>query len=139
MSNLLGQNLRLFIGEKCIAAATSCSLHIAAQTESSRTKDTTGEWDELTTTGKTWDCSAEALVVIDAADTSGMQAFDYPSLIGTKVTVKLCQTNGEKNRTKVSSGKELSGEAIVTDFTMNAPDNAKSTYSIQLQGTGALQ
>lgn len=138
MNTIQGQNLRLFIGEKCIAAATSCSLHIAAQTESSRTKDTTGEWEEISTTGKTWDCSAEALVVINASDANGIQAFDYPALIGTKVTVKLCQTEGDQNRSKTASGKELTGEAIVTDFTINAPDNAKSTYSIQLQGTGAL-
>lgn len=133
-----GQNLRLFIGEKCIAAATSCTLHIAASLEDASTKDSTGDWDEQEVTGKSWDASADALVVVDAEDTNGLQAFDAAALVGTKVTVKVCQTDGEKNRTKKTSGKEFTGSAWVNDFSMNAGNKANATYTIQLKGDGAL-
>ena len=133
-----GQNLRIFIGEKCIAAATSCNVHIGASLEDSSTKDRTGDWSEQEVTGKSWDASTDALVVDDPEDTTGLQAFDAASMVGQKVIVKFCQTEGEKNRSKVASGKELSGYAYINDFNLTAPNSSKSTYTIQLTGDGPL-
>lgn len=133
-----GQNLRIFIGEKCIAAATSCNVHIAASLEDSSTKDTTDDWAENEVTGKSWDASTDALVVDDPEDVTGLQAFDTAHMVGQRVGVKLCQTEGEKNRSKVASGKELSGYAYINDFHLTAGNKAKSTYTIQLTGDGPL-
>ena len=133
-----GQNLRIFIGEKCIAAATSCNIHIGTSLEDASTKDSTSDWDEEDLTGKSWDGSSDALVVIDPEDADGLQAFDAASMIGTIVNIKFCQTEGEKNRSKVVSGKELSGSAYINDFHLTAGNKAKSTYTIQLTGDGPL-
>lgn len=133
-----GQNLRIFIGEKCIAAATSCNIHIGTSLEDASTKDSTSDWDEEDLTGKSWDGSSDALVVIDPEDADGLQAFDAASMIGTIVSVKFCQTEGEKNRSKVISGKELSGSARITDFSLTAGKKANATYSVQFKGYGPL-
>lgn len=62
MAILKGQNLRILINGKCVGASTSCTVHLAAQTEDSSTKDSTGMWSETTVTGLSWDASADALV-----------------------------------------------------------------------------
>lgn len=56
-----GQNLRLFIGDKCVAAATNCSLNVSANLQDATTKDS-GEWAESICTGVSWEASVEALV-----------------------------------------------------------------------------
>lgn len=130
--------MRISIGDKCVAAATTCSIHVVANLESGKTKDSTGDWDEDEVTGKSWDGSTEALVVIDATDTAALQAFDVFSLVGTLVDLKFEQTEGAKNRTAVTSGKLLSGKAIINDLTMNAPNGQNSTYTMQFKGQGPL-
>lgn len=62
MGTIKGQNLRLFIGGVCVAAAKSCQVHISAATEASSTKDTEGNWEEVEVTGLNWDVQADALV-----------------------------------------------------------------------------
>lgn len=57
-----GQNLRIFIDSKVVAAATSCTLHVATQTESITTKDTPNDFEEVAPVGLTWDASCEAVV-----------------------------------------------------------------------------
>ena len=37
-----GQNLRIFVGEKCVAFSTSCQLQVSANLEDTSTKDSTG-------------------------------------------------------------------------------------------------
>lgn len=58
-----GQNLRLFVEGKCIAAATSCTIHVTAQTEDATTKDSDGDWVENQCVGLGWDASVDALVM----------------------------------------------------------------------------
>lgn len=58
-----GQHLRLFVDGKCIAAATSCNVHVSAQVEDASTKDTVGDWTENRCTGISWYASADALVM----------------------------------------------------------------------------
>lgn len=137
MVTIKGQNLRLFVGDKCIGAATSCSLHLSASLEDASTKDSTGSWTEQECTGKSWDASADALVFSEA-DAQAVGFFDAVALVGTKVTVKLQQTEGEKNRAAVASGKTLTGSAWVNDISLSAANKQNSTWTIQLTGDGAL-
>lgn len=51
------------IGGKCVAGATSCTMHIAAQTEDSCTKDDTGDWARNEVSGLSWDASTDALML----------------------------------------------------------------------------
>lgn len=126
-----GQNLRIFIGTKCIAAATECSYHVGTTLEEASTKDSTGDWQEQTCTGKNWDCSASALVV---DDTTALTDAEILAMIGTEVNVKFDKTSGDKNRT--AAGTAVGGKAIVSDFQLNAPNRQNQTYSIRLTGTG---
>lgn len=142
MSIIKGQNLRLFIQTeggtlKCIAAATDCSVNINANLEESSTKDSTNDWQQQECTGKSWDCSTNALVVIDAAE-DGATAFDIASMVGQKITVKLQQTNGEKNREAVSAGKNLTGQGIISSWSLTAGNRQNATYSVSISGNGQL-
>lgn len=136
MSIIKGQNLRISVNGKYIAAATSCSIHIAANLESTSTKDSTGYWDEQECTGKSWDASVDAFVIVDSSDTGGIKAFDIPALIGTKVAVEVDITSGEQNRVKTTG--MYTGYAIVNDINFTAANKSNSTATFQLQGVGEL-
>lgn len=64
MAKIKGQNFRIFTDGVCVAAATSCTMHIAAQTEESSDKDCEGGWVETEVTGHSWDAQSEAFVVM---------------------------------------------------------------------------
>lgn len=63
MATIKGQNLRLVVNDKCVAGATSCSLHIAATVEDSSTKDDTGDWARNEITGLSWDAQSDAVML----------------------------------------------------------------------------
>lgn len=63
MATIKGQNLRLLIDGKCVAASTSCTVHIAANVESKTTKDSEGDFEEREVTGLSWDAQVDALVI----------------------------------------------------------------------------
>ena len=62
MATIKGQNLRVLLGGRCVAAATSCTLHVAMQTEDSSTKDDDGDFATVNPVGLSWDVSVDALV-----------------------------------------------------------------------------
>ena len=62
---LKGQNLRILLGGKVIAGAKSCTIKVSAQTETASTKDSPDDWEEFESVAKSWEISAEALVVAD--------------------------------------------------------------------------
>lgn len=135
MGIIKGQNLRISVDGKIIAAATSCQIHISANLEESSTKDNTGGWTEQECTGKAWDASADALVLVDTAET-GLVAFDAAALVGSDVAVTFDLTNGAQNR--VVDQAIYTGTAIVNDFSLTAGNKQNSTYTIQLTGKGEL-
>lgn len=62
-STIKGQNIRIAVGRKCVAAATSCTLHISADLVDATTKDTPDGWKRQVCVGKNWDAQVDALVV----------------------------------------------------------------------------
>lgn len=56
-----GQNLRVLVHDECVAGSVSANLSLSAQTENSTTNDTTGDFDEIEVTGKSWEITTEAL------------------------------------------------------------------------------
>lgn len=135
-----GQNLRVFIGGKCIASATSCSLNINAATESSTTKDSDGNWDENEVTGKSWDVSTESLVTLrdPVSGGDGKTSVDLIGLIGETVTLTFDQALGTNNRVAQNETIELTGSAILTKIGLSAANRQNSTLSCEFQGSGAL-
>lgn len=140
MGTIKGQNLRLMVGGKCIAMATNCTFHISAQLEDSSTKDSTGDWQEQEVTGLSWDAQCDALVTLTDNGTNGELATDLMSLMIAKtlVTLTFDQTAGTNNRTGQNSAIKRTGTAYISDIQVTAQNRANSTFSVQLQGTGAL-
>lgn len=134
-----GQNVRLFVEqngvELCIAATSTCTLHIAADLSETTTKDSTGDWKEQETNGKSWDASADMMLVIDQTETA-LTGIDLSDMVGEKVKVRLNITEGTKNRVIAAGLKE--GYAIINDWSLDAPNRDNSTVKVQLQGTGPL-
>ena len=142
MATIKGQNLRVMVGGKCIAMATSCTFHVSAQLEDSSSKDSTGDWQEQEVTGLSWDASTDSLVTLTdiSGRTDGELPQDLLSLIISKtpVTLTFDQTAGTNNRTGQNSAIKKSGQAYVTDVNITAQNRQNSTISVQFTGTGPL-
>lgn len=142
MGTIKGQNLRVFIGSKCVAKATNATFHVAAQMEDSSTKDS-GDWQEQEVTGLSWDAQTESLVTVDTDATGTLPAGLMTAMLNkTKVQLTFDQTDptSVKNRTPVSPASSLkkSGYAYIADLSISAQNRANGTISVQFQGTGAL-
>jgi uncharacterized protein YjiK len=140
MATIKGQNLRVMVGGKCIAMATSCTFHISAQVESASTKDDANDFEVNEVTGLSWDASTDSLVTLTDNGTNGELPTDLMSLIINKTVVTLTfdTTSGTNNRTAQNSAIKKSGSAYVTDFSVTAQNRQNSTLTVQFTGTGAL-
>lgn len=140
MSTIKGQNLRILVGGKCVAMATSCTFHVSAQLEDSSTKDSVGDWQEQEVTGLSWDAQTDSLVTLEDNGTNGELPQDLLALIinKTKVTITFDQTAGANNRVGQNSAIKRTGEAYVNDVTITAQNRQNSTVSAKLVGTGPL-
>lgn len=94
MGIIKGQNLRVMVGGKCIAMATSCQIHIGTQLEDSSTKDSTGDWQEQEVTGLNWDAQTDSLVTLADNGSNGELPTDLMSLIINKTKVMLTRLRG---------------------------------------------
>ncbi len=140
MATIKGQNLRVMVGGKCIAMATSCTFHISAQTESASTKDDANDFEVNEVTGLSWDAQTDSLVTLEDNGTNGELPTDLMSLIINKtlVTLTFDTTSGTNNRTAQNSALKKSGSAYLTDFSLTAANRANSTISCQFTGSGPL-
>ena len=140
MATIKGQNLRVMVGGKCIAMATSCTFHISAQVESASTKDDANDFEVNEVTGLSWDAQTDSLVTLTDNGVNGELPTDLMSLIinKTKVTLTFDQTAGTNNRTGQNSAIKRSGEAYLTDYSISAQNRQNSTLSCQFTGTGPL-
>ena len=140
MSTIKGQNLRVMVGGKCIAMATSCTFHISAQVESASTKDDANDFEVNEVTGLSWDAQTDSLVTLTDNGVNGELPTDLMSLIinKTKVTLTFDQTAGTNNRTGQNSAIKRIGEAYLTDYSISAQNRQNSTLSCQFTGTGPL-
>lgn len=140
MGTIKGQNLRVMVGGKCIAMATSCQIHIGTQLEDASTKDSTGDWQEQEVTGLNWDATTDSLVTLEDNGTNGELPQDLMSLIinKTQVTLSFDTTAGTNNRVGQNSVIKRSGTAYLTDYNLTAPNRQNSTLNCKFTGTGPL-
>ena len=140
MATIKGQNLRVMVGGKCIAMATSCTFHISAQVEDSSTKDDANDFANNEVTGLSWDAQTDSLVTLTDNGVNGELPTDLMSLIinKTMVTLTFDQTAGTNNRTGQNSAIKRSGQAYLTDYSLSAQNRQNSTLSCQFTGTGPL-
>ena len=139
MGVIKGQNLRIKLGTKYVAFATSCTVHVSAQLEESSTKDSTNGWQKQEITGMSWDISVDALYSVDT-DATGVNGVDALDLIlaQQQVDVEFTQAEGEKNRVPATGDIKYSGKAWVNDVSVNAPNRQNTTYTLQATGDGEL-
>lgn len=128
-----GQNLRIFLGEKAVAFARSCTYHVSAQLEDKSTKDDTGDFQKQEVTGLAGDISCDALYSTDtdATGVNGVEALDMV-LAGQEVTVVFTPAEGTNNRV-MAAGARYTCLAIVNDISINATNRQETTYTIQMQ------
>ena len=140
MGTIKGQNLRVMVGGKCIAMATSCQFHVSAQLEDSSTKDSVGDFQEQEVTGLSWDAQTDSLVTLEDNGTNGELPQDLLSLMinKTKVTLTFDQTAGANNRVAQNSAIKKSGWAYISDVSISAQNRQNSQLSVQFTGTGPL-
>ena len=140
MGTIKGQNLRVMVGGKCIAMATSCTFHVSAQLEDASTKDSVGDFQEQEVTGLSWDAQTESLVTLEDNGSNGELPQDLLSLMinKTKVTLTFDQTAGANNRVGQNSVIKKTGDAYINDISISAQNRQNSTCSVQFTGTGAL-
>lgn len=139
MGVIKGQNLRIKLGTKYVAFATSCTVHVSAQLEESSTKDSTNGWQKQEITGMNWDISVDALYSVDT-DATGVNGVDALDLIlaQQQIDVEFTQAAGEKNRVPESGDIKYSGKAWVNDVSVNAPNRQNTSYTLQATGDGEL-
>ena len=128
------------VGGKCIAMATSCTFHVAAQMEDSSTKDDTGSWQSQEVTGLSWDASTDSLVTLTDNGSNGELPQDiFTAMIAmTPVTLTFDTTAGTNNRVAQNGALKKSGQAYISDISITAANRANSTMTVQFQGNGAL-
>ena len=137
---IFGQNLRLLIGSKCIAGATSCTFENTTEFEDTSTKDSDTKGKEQTPKRNTFNVTVEALV-INENDSTGftMSSFLSAIIAGTPVQFTFTETNGVQNRTQTSSPEiKYTGFALINDLTIRSETNDKVKISCKMLGSGSI-
>lgn len=159
MKNIMGEQLNLWIGSgetaHTLACSTSLSINVNADSIDVSCKDT-GRYG-ATIAGKiSWDISTDCLFVTE--DASGGTKSNYSELMdaliaGTPLTATWstvanydeANTAGDENghifnkTKKAEDGKDLYyGQVVLTSVSLTADNGSLSTYSVQMQGKGAI-
>jgi TP901-1 family phage major tail protein len=113
-----------------VANATSSDFELTRDTIDATNKDG-GQYKEFLVGLAGWTMNAEGIFEEDGSAT-GVSAKDLLDdvIAGTAVTVVMTSN--------VSGDIKVSGSAIISSFAWNAPVNDVATFSVSLQGTGAL-
>lgn len=131
MATVKGQNLRVFVGSRAIAAALDCQLQLQLNVTPYSTKDDEGAFTKNRVVSLQWSVTANAAVT-DDAELDAIDVADLADMIGQSVQVQLNTTNGEKNREELQ--QLLAGEAILSDVQYTAQNRQRSTCQITLTG-----
>lgn len=140
MATLKGQNLRILAIPKdapaplqVIGMATSCTITLTGNTEDANTKDDVSMASKPEITSKSWSVQAESLNVVDVGtllrSIKDMQVY---KLVWD-------ETATSDNQTPLGATLARSGEAYLSDLTLNFNDRENSAKSVQFTGVGALE
>lgn len=140
-----GGSMMLFLGSGAtklpIAFSTSAKLDITLSTRDISSKDS-GYWVEKAGGRLEWNASSDALYSEVLTVTTGTNTYDELFSLMTARTAINCvfaATSGTTPDWTVDvTKKNFTGQAIITSLSVNAPDGETVTYSVSLEGTGAL-
>jgi TP901-1 family phage major tail protein len=119
-----GVDLLVKIGSDSIAGQRNATLNMNADTIDKTTKDSAG-WKESDPSFKSWSVDADGLLVETG---SAYDALVTAFMAGNTVSAEVLMPSGDK----------YAGTAIITSFPISGPYQDDVTYSVTLQGTGAL-
>ena len=139
--SVLGKDLMLFVGGKALALATSCKLSISAETIDTQSKDS-GIWAEKDIKQLSWNGSSENLFSADDK-VNGYDVLLDLMLKRKPIEAKFGIPANADSDEVPSSGWTLpaasySGNVLITNLELNAPDGDKATFSATFEGTGKL-
>lgn len=129
MATIKGQNLRIFIGGKPIAAALQCSLSVQSGVAQISSKDDVNSFAQHTVVSLAWSLKANGVVSIDANRNDTASLLDR---MGQTVSVELALASGDKNSTE--GDIILSGDAIITDVQITAENRRRGLFDLTLTG-----
>ena len=118
-----GNDIKVSVGATLIGGQQNCSINRETETSDVTTKDS-GIWSEAEAIGLSWSVDLDGLVVVGDA---GLKALETAWENLQQVDVKYGTASNYK-----------SGGAIITSLSSNSPSKEKTTYSVSLQGVGAL-
>lgn len=162
MKNIMGEQLNLWVGSgetaHTLACATSLSINVNADSIDVSCKDT-GRYGASIAGKISWDISTDCLFVIeDEEGGTGGHKSNYSELMdaliaGTPLTATWstvanydeANTAGDENghifskTKKAEDGKDLYyGQVVLTSLSLTADNGSLSTYSVSMQGKGAI-
>lgn len=129
MATIKGQNLRIFVGGKTIAAALECSLSVQMNVQQQSTKDDDGDFASQIVMSLQWSVSVTNAVTTEANRNDAATLEGY---IGQTVNVELAMAGGNLNSEK--GDILLAGKAILSDVQITAENRRRGTCTIQLTG-----
>ncbi|SIT90631.1 phage major tail protein, TP901-1 family [Edaphobacillus lindanitolerans] len=129
MAKISGMKVKLFIKDaatgKILAGQRNATLNRSAETIDSTSKDTEGFWKESIAGFKEWSIDSDgAFIETDEA----YAVLESAYLNSENVDVYL----------EFPSGRKYEGNATITDFSLEVPYDDLVTWSLALQGSGAL-
>lgn len=145
MSNLMGEQIQLFLSGSTLACATSCSVNISSDDIDVSCKDSAGF--NSTIPGRiTWTAQSDNLFVIG----------DYQKLVDamlnkTVLTLAFSTVGNWQDKTApdsdghvvpaggwTSANDGYTGQVTVSSIDLNADNGSVATYSVTFNGHGAL-
>ncbi|MBV7509626.1 phage major tail protein, TP901-1 family [Bacillus sp. sid0103] len=108
-----------------LAGQKNATLNRSAETIDATSKDTAGFWKESIQGFKEWSIDADGCFVESDV------AYDY-------LETKFLNSENVDVELVFPSGKKYSGSVTITDFSLEFPYDDLVTYSVSLQGSGAL-
>lgn len=134
MATVKGQNLRLFLNNKVVAMATTCSMQLQAVVREVSHKDIEGGWVEQMVVKLNWTVTSDCVVCDEAAH--GVTVAELEQMVGQMLQVDFARAGGEHNADKGSM--LFSGYAVLNDLTITAQNRQNSTCTISMTGQGRL-
>jgi predicted secreted protein len=122
-----GTLVGLYIGGTLISYGTSHDMEFSMSPREASNKDSNG-WSEVREGQKSWTMSGEFIFAEDAS--YGFSDLFTLAAARTKITVKMS--------TEVAGDKAYNGDAYITSVSKSSPNENTETFSLSLQGTGAI-
>lgn len=131
-----GIDILIKVDDEIVALQKGATLNRSTETIDTTTK-TSGGWKEFVASLKEWSIDCDGLYTLPRANgTSSFRVLEDAFRNGEPIDVEFALAD----ETEVAVGDTVgfTGQAIIVDFPLEAPMDDSVTFSVALQGTGAL-